>query len=104
MKEYLPGLHAVIFQGDQNLISQIDNSELFDEDADTKKERENVNHLNRSDYHKYPLISKDIRKIYPGLTSSKPKVANKNITFKIEQGELFGLLGPNGAGKTTLIQ
>jgi len=29
--------------------------------------------------------------------------ALKNISFKIESGELFGLLGPNGAGKTTLI-
>ena len=25
------------------------------------------------------------------------------ITFAVEQGELFGLLGPNGAGKTTTI-
>jgi ABC-2 type transport system ATP-binding protein len=26
-----------------------------------------------------------------------------NITFEIEEGEIFGLLGPNGAGKTTTI-
>ncbi len=28
----------------------------------------------------------------------------QNISFAIEEGEVFGLLGPNGAGKTTLIR
>lgn len=28
----------------------------------------------------------------------------KNISFEIEEGEIFGLIGPNGAGKTTLIR
>ncbi|MCQ1537006.1 ABC transporter ATP-binding protein [Methanosarcina sp. KYL-1] len=28
----------------------------------------------------------------------------KDISFSVEQGEIFGLLGPNGAGKTTLIR
>lgn len=27
-----------------------------------------------------------------------------DISFKVEQGSIFGLLGPNGAGKTTLIR
>lgn len=27
-----------------------------------------------------------------------------NISFKVEEGEVFGLLGPNGAGKTTIIR
>ncbi len=31
------------------------------------------------------------------------KVLN-NITFAVQEGEIFGLLGPSGAGKTTLIK
>lgn len=60
--------------------------------------------MDRSEYQDYPLIAKDIRKVYPGVQGRKPKIANKNINLKINNGELFGLLGPNGAGKTTLIQ
>ena len=31
-------------------------------------------------------------------------VANDNLTFDVEQGEIFGFLGANGAGKTTAIR
>ena len=30
--------------------------------------------------------------------------ALKDLTFSVEEGEIFGLLGPNGAGKTTTIK
>src|ERR1700710_1391764 len=30
--------------------------------------------------------------------------AVKGISFKVQQGEIFGLLGPNGAGKSTTLE
>jgi branched-chain amino acid transport system ATP-binding protein len=30
-------------------------------------------------------------------------VANNNISFSVEKGEIVGLIGPNGAGKTTVM-
>jgi len=36
--------------------------------------------------------------------SFKDVVALKNISFEVNEGELFGLIGPDGAGKTTLFR
>ena len=41
----------------------------------------------------------NITKIY-----SNGFVANKNITFSVEEGEIHALVGENGAGKTTLMK
>lgn len=40
----------------------------------------------------------DLKKLY-GST-----VAVDEISFKVEQGQIFGLLGPNGAGKTSSLE
>lgn len=45
------------------------------------------------------LEIKNIEKIFPGN-----KKAVDGISFKVENGEIFGFLGPNGAGKSTTIK
>jgi ABC-2 type transport system ATP-binding protein len=40
-----------------------------------------------------------------GLTKTYGEVrANDDVTFSVDEGEIFGYLGPNGAGKTTTIR
>jgi ABC-type multidrug transport system ATPase subunit len=72
------------------------------EDEAVEAERRLVHGL-RPPYTSYPLVVKDLRKVYPPTGNREPKVAVKNMCLVVQQGELFGLLGPNGAGKTTLI-
>ena len=39
------------------------------------------------------------------LTKKFKKIkAVDNISFKVQQGDIYGFLGPNGAGKTTSIR
>ncbi len=39
----------------------------------------------------------DVSKAFGGIQ------ALLNVSFTVQQGEVFGIIGPNGSGKTTLI-
>jgi ABC-type multidrug transport system fused ATPase/permease subunit len=74
---------------------QIDESETKFEDADVKAERARVTDASFA-HDKYPLVMKNMRKVYAGRGGQGPKLAVKDVSFAVEKGITFGLLGPNG--------
>ncbi|CCH33915.1 alpha/beta fold hydrolase [Actinosynnema sp. NPDC047251] len=46
-----------------------------------------------------PLVISGLTKSYPGGLT-----AVKDLSFRVEHGQVLGLLGPNGAGKTTTLR
>ena len=48
------------------------------------------------------IIAEGLEKSY--TVDKKQTVALQNVSFEVEQGELFGIIGPDGAGKTSLFR
>ncbi|MEY9876413.1 ABC-2 type transport system ATP-binding protein [Streptacidiphilus sp. MAP12-33] len=48
-----------------------------------------------------PLVVEGLSKRYQGSTD---RYAVKDLSFRVERGQVLGLLGPNGAGKTTTMR
>lgn len=88
---------------DKVLMDKFENAiDMSGEDDDVKREADFVNGL-QGPLHEYPLVIKNLRKVYKPVGGRPSKIAVEDISLCVKRGEMFGLLGPNGAGKTSLI-
>ena len=50
-----------------------------------------------------PMPAVSLKNISKTYDDGKVKAVN-DVSFEVEQGELFGLIGPDGAGKTSIFR
>ena len=71
----------------------------FDEDVQAERER-TLSTIDGSE----PWRVERLRKVYlPKHTGLRSVIATQDVSFKVENYEIFGLLGANGAGKSTTL-
>jgi ABC-2 type transport system ATP-binding protein len=61
--------------------------------------RRRMAHDSDPELSEVPLVISNLTKSYPGGLT-----AVKDLSFRVEHGQVLGLLGPNGAGKTTTLR
>ncbi|XP_073225221.1 ABC transporter A family member 8-like isoform X2 [Cicer arietinum] len=73
------------------------------EKQDIHQEKEKVEQLLLEPTMNHAIVCDKLRKVYPGKDGNPDKIAVRELSLALPQGECFGMLGPNGAGKTSFI-
>eukprot|EP00656_Telonema_subtile_P042415 TRINITY_DN47_c0_g1_i1.p1 TRINITY_DN47_c0_g1~~TRINITY_DN47_c0_g1_i1.p1 ORF type:complete len:2009 (+),score=485.82 TRINITY_DN47_c0_g1_i1:73-6099(+) len=76
--------------------------EAFEWDVDVSQEAALIDE-GGVDPSSCPIVVQHLRKLYWTSGQAKPKVAVKDLSFHVPEGEVFGFLGINGAGKTSSL-
>lgn len=86
---------------------EVEERSMTAHDPDVLREREAVGAIVQRgllNAKRSAIFTNELRKVYFARGNVPAKVAVKNVSVSIPQGEIFGLLGANGAGKTTLLK
>jgi len=65
---------------------ELTKEEIALEDDDVRESRKQVMAIKEIDFQNYPLIVKEIRKVYDAYGDRPPNTANKNISLYVKKG------------------